>query len=152
MEFFMKLYDAPISRVCVENPVGYPNSHFRKPNQVIHPYYFGERQLKRTCLWLRNLPPLWFWTQDDLFGKRTATEYPEPLYVHERRPGRHYKGGETKKRYFTDAKAMVNGDKIVSARERSRTFQGIADAMANQWGALLEAGSLPLPLFASAQP
>jgi hypothetical protein len=134
MDFFMKLYNAPIDRVCVENPVGYPNSFFRKPDQVIHPYFFGERHLKRTCLWLRNLPPLWFWMEDDLFGTRTATEYPEPLHVHERKPGRHYKGGEVKKRYFTDAKAIVNGTKINASHERSRTFPAIAEAMAAQWG------------------
>jgi hypothetical protein len=136
MEFFMKLYDAPIPRVCVENPVGYPNSHLRRPDQVIHPYYFGDKHLKRTCLWLRNLPPLWFWKSDDLFGSRTVTDYPEPLYIHKRKPGKHYGGGEIKKRYFTDAKAFVNGDKIASAHERSRTFQGIAEAMADQWGRL----------------
>lgn len=138
MEFFLALYNAPIHRVCVENPVGYPNSFFRKPDQVVHPYYFGERHLKRTCLWLKNLPPLWFWKEDDLFGKRTTTDYPEPLYIHERRPGKHYNGGETKKRYFTDAKAFVNGNKIVSAHERSRTFPAIAEAMAEQWSQYVE--------------
>lgn len=134
MEFFLALYNAPIGRVCVENPVGYPNSHFRKPDQIVHPYYFGERHLKRTCLWLKNLPPLWFWREDDLFGTRTATDYPEPEYVHERKPGKHYSGGEVKRRYFTDGKIFVNGNKLVSAHERSRTFAGIAEAMAEQWG------------------
>ena len=134
--FFMLLYEAPIPRVCLENPLGYPNSAFRKPNQIIHPWYFGDRQMKRTCLWLRGLQPLWFWPQDDLFGRRTTTEPPEPLYVHERKPGRNYKGGEIKKRYFTDAKQFINGNKVDSAHERARTFPGIAAAMADQWGRL----------------
>lgn len=126
--FFYKLYSAPIPRICVENPVGWMNSHFRKPDQIIHPYYFGDRDMKKTCFWLKGLQPLWFWEEDDLFGKRTMTEIPEPLYVHERKPSKHYKGGEIKKRYFVDHK----GSK--SSHERSRTFPSIAAAMAAQWG------------------
>ena len=134
-EFFMNLVNAPIEKICIENPVGYPNSAYRKPDQVLHPYYFGERQLKRTCLWLKNLPPLWHWKEDDLFGKRTMTDYPEPLYIHERKPSKNYTGGEVKKRYFTDAKKIVNGNKVDAAHERSRSFVSIARAMAEQWGA-----------------
>lgn len=133
MQFFMEFINAPIEKICVENPVGYPIRAFRKYDQIIHPYYFGDRHLKRTCLWLKGLPKLWYWKHDDLFGSRTMTDYPEPLYVHERKPGRNYKGGEIKKRYFTDAKAIVNGDKVAGAHERSRTFSGIAEAMAEQW-------------------
>lgn len=58
--FFMALYNAPIPRVCIENPHGYPRKAFRQPDQEIHPYYFGEPQLKRTCLWLRGLSKLQF--------------------------------------------------------------------------------------------
>lgn len=136
MKFFMALYDAPIAKICVENPLGYPNRVFRKPDQIIHPYYFGDRQMKRICLWLKGLSPLWYWERDDLFGSRTMTDTPEPLYTHERKPGPNYKGGEIKKRYFTDAKAIVNGNKVDGARERSRTFPGIAKAMAEQWSNL----------------
>jgi hypothetical protein len=135
--FFMQLVNAHVAKICIENPVGYANSAYRKPDQIIHPYYFGERQLKRTCLWLKGLPKLWYWPVDDLFGKRTMTEYPEPLYVHERAPSKNYKGGEVKKRYFTDAKAIVNGNKVTEAHERSRTFDGIAQAMARQWSTSL---------------
>jgi hypothetical protein len=136
LDFFITLYNAPIPRVCIENPLGYANRAFRPADQTIHPYYFGDRQMKRTCLWLRGLSPLWYWEQDDLFGCRTVTEPPEPLYVHERKPGKNYQGGELKKRFFTDAKAFVNGNKVASAHERSRTFPGIAAAMADQWGHL----------------
>jgi len=132
--FFMELITAPIAKICIENPVGYANTAYRKPDQIIHPYYFGERQLKRTCLWLIGLPKLWYWPVDDLFGTRTMTDYPEPLDVHERKPSKNYKGGEIKKRYFTDAKTFVNGSKISASYERSRTFHGIAQAMAEQWG------------------
>jgi hypothetical protein len=136
MQFFMLFVNCNIPKVCIENPVGYPGKVYRKPDQIIHPYYFGERQLKRTCLWLKGLPKLWYWREDDLFGKRTMTDYPEPLYVHERKAGKHYKGGEVKKRYFTDARKFVNGNKVNSAHERSKTFSSIAAAMAQQWGCL----------------
>lgn len=58
MRFFMDLYNAPIPRVAIENPVGYPNTVFRKPDQILQPYYFGEGHVKAWCLWLRGLPKL----------------------------------------------------------------------------------------------
>lgn len=125
--FFYDLYSAPIPHIAVENPVGWMNTVFRKPDQIIHPYFFGDRQLKKTCLWLKGLQPLWFWKEDDLFGRQTITEYPEPLYVHERKPSKNYKGGEIKKRYFVDHKGSLDN------LERSRTFPAIARAMAEQW-------------------
>ena len=117
-DFFMQLYDCDIPHIAVENPVGWMNTIFRKPDQIIHPYYFGDRDMKKTCLWLKNLP---------LLGFFNYTELPEPLYVHERKPSKHYKGGETKKRYFVDHKGSLDG------QERARTFPGIAAAMAAQW-------------------
>jgi hypothetical protein len=108
------------------------NSVFRKPDQIIHPYFFGERQMKKTCLWLRGLSKLWYWPEDDLFGCRTMTEYPEPMYVHERRPSKNYQGGEIKKRYFVDHYGSKSG------HERARTFNSIAQAMADQWTDYLE--------------
>jgi len=113
MEFFMALINAPIKKICVENPVGLPNTDYRKPDQIIHPYYFGEPVQKRTCLWLKNLPKLEF--------SKTIIEKPKPLY-----------------RLSTTGKAInwVEGIKGTKNRsqERSRTFQKIADAMAEQWG------------------
>lgn len=122
MEFFMMFVNAPIEKIAIENPVGYPGKVYRKPDQIIHPFYFGDRQLKRTCLWLKNLPKLWWWKQDDLFGKRTATEYPEPVYATQRADG------TVKLRHFTEA---AHG-----GHKRSYSFSAIADAMAKQWGAL----------------
>lgn len=117
-EFFVSLANAPIPKICIENPVGLINSAYRKPDQVIHPYFFGERQLKKTCLWLKNLPKLWYWPIDDMFGSRTMTEYPEATRI-DNTP-------RCKKRYFTDA----NRDQ----KKRSKTFSSIAEAMAKQWG------------------
>jgi hypothetical protein len=129
-QFFMILYNAPIMRICIENPVGWVNSHFRKPDQVIQPYFFGDNHKKGTCLWLKNLRPLMHVKEEDMFYKKTHLPEPEPLTVQFRKPSKYYKGGEIKKRYFTDAATR-------SPHERSRTFQGIANAMAEQWYPLL---------------
>lgn len=117
MQFFLDLYNAPIEKVCVENPVGYPNSVFRKPDQIIHPMYFGEPYLKRTCLWLRGLKPLEHRAEDDLFGKRTHTEKPRPIYF-----------------LKTTRKAIHWTEANHGSEMRSRTFTSIAEAMAEQWG------------------
>lgn len=58
LKFFLACYNASAPHVCVENPTGYANTKFRKPDQTIHPYMFGEAVKKRTCLWLRGLPML----------------------------------------------------------------------------------------------
>lgn len=120
-KFFMDLYNAPISKVCVENPHGYPRVAFRQPDQEIHPYYFGDPELKRTLLWLKNLPPLKHVAKENLFGwPVTHTQRPEPTFV--RKDGN--------KQYFC-ATVKSNGGRW---KNRSRTFQGIADAMSEQWG------------------
>ena len=129
MEFFMKLYNAPIKRICLENPVGYPNSVFRKPDQVIQPYFFGDAHKKGTCLWLKNLPKLIYCKADNLFETQTTVE-PKVLAIQYRKPSKYYKGGEEKKRYFTDAGPR-------NAKVRSKTFDGIAKAMAEQWSKVL---------------
>jgi hypothetical protein len=121
LSFFVACYNANAPRVCVENPVGYPNTVFRKPDQVIQPFHYGDRQRKQTCLWLRGLLPLWSRPTDELFGTRTHTDPPEPTYVD-------HKSG--KKRYFTEAISGGGG-----GGKRSKTFPGIAAAMAQQWGA-----------------
>lgn len=59
-EFVMALAGADIPRICIENPVGFLNSHWRKPDQIIHPYFFGDPRMKRTCLWLKGLKPLYY--------------------------------------------------------------------------------------------
>jgi hypothetical protein len=120
MAFFMKLYDAPIPKICIENPKGEPMTAFRSPDQIIQPYYFGDPQQKTTCLWLKNLPLLEHLEQDTLFGeKQTHVNKPKPVFC-DKTTGH--------KRYFTDALSDGKG------HGRSRTFQGIANAMAEQWG------------------
>lgn len=113
-DFFMSLMNAPIDKIACENPVGWVNSHYRKPDQIIHPYHFGDPESKRTCLWLKNLPTL------------EHTDVVEPT-IHA-----YYKNGRNKGKpiYWCDYKRA--GEE--RGKERSKTFQGIADAMADQWG------------------
>lgn len=117
MRFFMALYDAPIPMVAIENPLGHPNSVFRKADQTIHPYMFGDPHVKRTCLWLRGLPRLEY---DKSLPK------PSPLSVHRRRSTKNFRGGELKNNYFAH---VVHG-----SHKRSKFWPGIAKAMAEQWG------------------
>ena len=113
----MKIWGAKIDKICIENPVGFMN-HFLPPSQVIHPYYFGDSDKKRTCLWLKNLPKLVHIKQPDLFSKSTHVPV-EPTYID--RSG--------KPRYFVDGTHSGG-----QSYERSKTFPAIAQAMADQWG------------------
>jgi len=119
INFFMKFVEAPIEKICIENPLGIMSQVYRPPDQTIHPYYFGDDARKRTCLWLKNLPPLVYQLNDDLFGGRTATDIPEPVY--------HLK---------TSGKAIHWTEAVKGERKRSKTFPSIAEAMANQWNIL----------------
>lgn len=117
--FFMELYNAPIERVCVENPVGVVSTLFRKPDQVIQPHWFGHRERKATCLWLKGLPPLEHRHERELFGDKTHVE-PETV------KGMSPKG----KKYYSLNWLPQNEERW---KIRSRTFPGIAKAMAEQW-------------------
>lgn len=117
--FFMLFANADCEKIAIENPVGYMNGHYKKPTQIIEPYYFAEDendfdnyQKKRTCLWLKNLPAL---------KKKKELPMPQPTYID--KSGKH--------RYYTDA---ISGRSKDAQIKRSKTFQGVADAMAEQWG------------------
>jgi len=71
IKFFMKLWNAPIDKICLENPRGFIMKAL-KPSQMIHPYYFGDEEKKTTCLWLKNLPLLTYDKTDSLFNLRTC--------------------------------------------------------------------------------
>lgn len=119
-EFFMKLYNANIHRIAIENPVGWMNLNYRKPDQTIRPFYFGEPVQKNICLWLKNLPLLEHYKKDNIFYKKTHVPKPEPTYID--RSG--------KPRYFTDA---ISGKDKNAQKKRSVFFKSIANAMADQW-------------------
>lgn len=113
-DFLCQLWLASIPQICIENPVGWLNTHWRKPSQIIHPYYFGTPELKQTCLWLKSLP---------LLKPIKMLVKPEPKGYCLRKSGRN-KGHK----YYYHWRQGKN------AHCRSRTFLCIADAMAAQWG------------------
>lgn len=102
--FFMALHNAPIDKICVENPV--PSKIFGLPgySQVVEPYMFGHPFKKKTCLWLKNLPAL---MSTDIVGVAESTKVPGNWFN---------KGGKDRQ------------------KNRAKTFEGIANAMAEQWG------------------
>lgn len=112
--FVRLLYDSPIPRVAIENPIGMLNRLWRYPDQTIEPFMFGEPYTKRTCLWLRSLPPL---LSTEIVAERVAW-LPSNVGAGKRR-GQRSQPGIAK-----------------TARDASRTFAGIAAAMADQWGQL----------------
>lgn len=117
MKFFMVLINASVAKICLENPVGLPNSKYRKSDQIIHPYYFGESVQKRTCLWLKNLPLLEY--------SKTIIEKPKPLYL--------CKGKKCKGKAINWVEG-IKGSGESRSKARSKTFLGIANAMVEQWG------------------
>jgi len=100
LNFIQELMDAPIPKICIENPIGVISTKIRKPEQIIQPWQFGHGETKATCLWLKNLPKL----------KPTDIVKGRENRIHKMPPSEH------------------------RGMDRSRTYQGIADAMAEQWG------------------
>lgn len=110
--FFLMLLNAPIKRKCIENPVGVA-SWIRKPDQIIQPYMFGHEKQKTTCLWLEGLPKL------------------NPTNIVDKGEIITYGSGRKMAKWYTE---LFNLPKDKRAKIRSRTFPGIAKAMAEQWG------------------
>lgn len=137
IEFFMKCVNAPIPRIAVENPVGIMSTVYRKPDQVIQPYQFGHQESKATCLWLKGLPklvptkimePVWWKNPDgsdykDAKGKRYS-------------PTHFLMGRRQIARWANQTPSGQNklGPSADRAAIRARTYEGIAEAMAEQWG------------------
>ena len=120
VDFFMLFANAVCEKICIENPVGYMNKIYRKPDQIIHPYYFGDPYTKRTCLWLKGLPALIY--------TDTITKKPDPIYICQ---GEKCNG---KKIGWCEGIRNIKGGQKERAKARSKTFPGIAKAMALQWG------------------
>lgn len=108
IDFFMKMINADIPKICVENPVCIMSSMYRKPDQIIQPYMFGHPESKKTCLWLKNLP---------LLTPTNDVKSQWELLPKNQRERLHY------------LPPSVDRWKL-----RSKTFPGIAEAMAIQWG------------------
>ena len=113
--FFMALANANIEYIAIENPVGIMNSRWRKPDQIVQPYHFGDSASKKTCLWLKNLPPLEY------------TNVVEPGEYIE------FESGKRLAKWYSDG---LTKTKTPEERRtwRSKTFPGFAKAIAEQWG------------------
>ena len=112
-EFFMTIVNADCKHIAIENPIGIMSTWYKKPSQIIQPYYFGDNARKSTCLWLKGLPLL------------TPTNIVEPIIIK-------YKNGKgTDNPWHMDTMKLPPSER---AKQRSKTFPGIAHAMAQQWG------------------
>ena len=134
IDFFLAIANAPIKHIAVENPVGIMSKNFRKPDQIIQPYYFGDEFQKTTCLWLKNIPHLYHNESPSLFDEQVTHVGAGEFYVYP-------DGKKTGTKWMMDAVGK-NGKKLGYASEeikklRSKTFLGIAKAMATQWGEYL---------------
>ena len=107
IKFFLALYNCHIPKVCIENPVGIMSTVFRKPDQIIQPWWFGHGEKKATCLWLRGLPKLI-----------------KKQYI----PWEEHNLGNIENLFLTVS------NKTELAKLRSKTYHGVALAMADQWG------------------
>ncbi len=108
--FFIKLLNSNINKICVENPVPHKKAELPKYDQIIQPWMFGDPFSKRTCLWLKNI--------SELIPTNIIQDHGERYYRKD--------GSVSNSMWYAKA----------SQKERSRTFSGIADAMADQWGCL----------------
>lgn len=116
--FVLKLYYSDIPRIAIENPVGYLSSAFRKPDQIIQPYFFGDEFQKTTCLWLKGLLPLKHIPAPSLFDLESTHVGRGEMVT--------FASGKTMAKWYAESR----GDWAA----RSVTFPGIANAMADQWG------------------
>ena len=115
--FFMALMNADIYRIAVENPIGVMSGRFRKPDQIVQPYFFGDNAQKSTCLWLKNLPLL----------EKTDVVDPGEKVI--------FSSGKSMPKWYADALSKTNEER---RNIRSKTFPGFARAIARQWSQYAE--------------
>ena len=116
-DFFLAFANADCEKIAIENPIGYMSTAYRKPSQIIHPWMFGDAERKATCLWLKGLPNL------------------EPTNIVEPRVIRYKNGKGTDSPWHMDTMSLPPAER---AKARSKTFPGIAKAMAEQWAGKAE--------------
>jgi len=112
VKFFMDIANADCNKICIENPIGVMSTKWRKPDQIFQPYHFGDAFEKKTCLWLKGLPKL---------------EHTKVVKPPERTK---FKSGKTMATWFVKAWSLSPKERSIA---RSKTFPGVAKAMANQW-------------------
>lgn len=115
IQFFFRIVNAKCDKIAIENPIGIMSTVWEKPTQIIQPFMFGEPFEKRTCLWLKNLPKL---------NSTKLVIPPERIK---------FKSGKTMPEWYAKLWALPKEER---EKERSKTFIGIARAMAEQWGNL----------------
>lgn len=115
VDFFMRLVNADIEHIAIENPIGIMSTRYRKPDQIIQPYHFGDTERKSTCLWLKNLPKL------------IHTDIVEPEIIY-------HKSGRTDGKLHFETMRLPKEER---RKARSVTFPGIAKALATQYGEYL---------------
>lgn len=113
INFFLRFVNADCERIAIENPVGIMSRIYGKPDQIIQPYQFGDPYEKRTCLWLKGLPVL---------KPTNQCAYPERV---------RFESGKSMPKWYADAWSLSKDER---SKLRSKTFPGIACAMAEQWG------------------
>lgn len=116
VDFFMQFVNAPCKYIAIENPVGIISSRYKKPEQIIQPYLFGDAYEKKTCLWLKGLPKL----------KPTNIVKPPERIV--------FNSGKSMPSWYAEAWGLSADER---SRFRSKTFPGIAKAMAEQWSSFI---------------
>lgn len=122
IEFFMMFTKTKIPLTCIENPIGIMSNEYRKPDQIIQPWQFGDTYTKTTCLWLTGLPKLFHAGQVDLFNdKVTHVGRGEFITIPD---------GRKVPKWYSEAKT---NNKELTQKIRSKTFPGIAKSMAEQW-------------------
>lgn len=118
IDFFMKFVNADCDKIAIENPIGIMSTEYRKPNQIIQPWQFGNKFTKSTCLWLKGLPNL---EPTEIVDKGEFIEFISKKGVKKRQAKWYYEA-------LKNSKTPQERAKI-----RSKTFPGIAKAMAEQW-------------------
>jgi len=117
IDFFMKFTNTKCDKVAIENPVGIMSNHYRKPDQIIQPFMFGDEASKKTCLWLKGLPEL---VPTNIVGTGEKVTYAS---------------GKSMPKWYAEAYKLPPAQR---SKLRSKTFDGIAKAMADQWGSLVK--------------
>lgn len=118
LDFVQRLMDAPIDKIAIENPISVISSNIRKPDQIVHPYMFGDKASKSTCFWLKNLPLL---KPTNIVEKGEFIEFISKKGVKKKQA----------KWYFDALKQAKTKEERRTLR--SKTFKGMAEAIAKQW-------------------
>ena len=148
LAFVRLLWDAPIPKVCIENPVGVLSTRWRKPTQIVQPYEFGDDASKKTCLWLRGLPSLKATTY---FPPRMVCPTCDKVSPYGSRDCQHCgaEGGLLRPRWSNQTNSGQN--KLPPSKDRwalrSNTYLGIANAMATQFSASIPPAAPEFPAF-----